>query len=354
MRKTAIATDGKPPRILFVGNFLVRHWGNGRTGIDMRLAAGAIRNEWEMSTFSERDVTRFLAPLGFMRNVGAKMMNARLVKTVRNWKPDFVFISHCDYVTNEALAAARKACPGVRIVHINCDPVETEHCRAQIARRMESCDAIFVTTAGDVLKQWTTGRNVVGFFPNPSDPSYEVEDNSTKAEFKWDLFFAGRPALADARRELLEKVRARLDPSVRFGLFGMDAAPLVVGRAYEEAIATSKMGLSINRFEGWKWYASDRITHLMANGVLTFQYDGNDMQRFFSGKETAYFHTPEELADRIGWFNCHDEERRQVAAAGRAAYRRLFDARRVLRYMVETTRGDAHSEPYEWADEVYR
>ena len=215
-------------------------------------------------------------------------------------------------------------------------------------------------TVVDVKKQvdgdieFTKGGNVVGFFPNPSDPSYEVEDNSQKTEFTWDLFFAGRPVLADARRDLLDKLRARLDPSVRFGLFGMDAAPLVVGRAYEEAIAASKMGLSINRFEGWKWYASDRITHLMANGVLTFQYDGNDMQRFFTGKETAYFHTPEELADRIGWFNCHDEERRRVAAAGRAAYRRLFDARRVLRYMVETTRGEPHSEPYEWAEEVYR
>jgi spore maturation protein CgeB len=92
----------------------------------------------------------------------------------------------------------------------------------------------------------------------------------------------------------------------------------------------------------------------MANGVLTFQYDGNDMQHFFTGKETAYFHTPEELADRISWFNCHDEERQRVAAAGRAAYRRLFDARRVLKYMVETVRGEKYSEPYEWAEEVYR
>lgn len=344
----------KPPRILFLGNFLVRHWGNGRTGIDMRLAAGAIRNEWEIATFSERDVTRFLAPLGFMRNIGAKMMNARLVKTVRNWKPDFVIMSHCDYVTNEALADMRKARPGVRIVHINCDPVETAHCCAQIARRTESCDAIFVTTAGDKLKEWVTGRNVVGFFPNPSDPSYEVEDNSAKSDFKWDLFFAGRPALADARRDLLEKLRPGLDKSVRFGLFGMDVAPLVVGRAYEEAIADSKMGLSINRFEGWKWYASDRITHLMANGVLTFQYGGNDMQRFFTDKETVYFHTVDDLAERVNWFNVHDEERRRVAAAGRTSYRRLFDARRVLKYMVETTLGEPHSESYEWAGEVYR
>ena len=51
------------PRILFVGNFLTRHWGNGRTGIDMRLMAGAIRSNWQVLSFSERDITRFLAPL---------------------------------------------------------------------------------------------------------------------------------------------------------------------------------------------------------------------------------------------------------------------------------------------------
>ena len=43
-----------------------------------------------------------------------------------------------------------------------------------------------------------------------------------------------------------------------------------------------------------------------------------------------------------------------MAAAGRAAYRRQFDARRVLKYMVETVRGEKYSETYEWAKEVYR
>lgn len=344
----------RTPRILFVGNFLIRHWGNGRTGIDMRLATAALRMDCPVLTFSERDIARFLAPLGFMRNIGAKMMNRRLVKTVKNFRPDLVFVSHCDYVTNEALEECRAAAPGVRLIHLNCDPVETAHCRAQIERRTRSCDAIFVTTAGETLKTWVTGKNAVGFFPNPSDPAFETEDNSVKTDFKYDLFFAGRPALADARREVLERLSKRLDPSVQFGLFGMDKAPLVIGRDYEEAIAASKMGLSINRFEGWKWYASDRLTHLMANGVLTFQYDGNDMQSFFSDKETAYFHSPEELADRVSYFNTHDTERRAVAAAGRTAYRRMFDARRVLKYMAETVRGETYSEPYEWAAEVYR
>ena len=340
-------------RLLFVGNFLVRHWGNGRTGIDMRLVAGAIRNNWQVDTFSERDITRFLAPLGFLRGLGARLMNRRLVKTARNWKPDVIFLSHCDYVTNATLDAIHAAVKGVKIVHINCDPVATPHCCAQIARRMHSCDAIFVTTAGEKLKTWKTATNVVGFYPNPSDPSYEVEDNAAKTDFAYDLFFAGRPALADARRDLLDALQPRIDPSVRLGFFGM-GRPLVVGRAYEEAIAASKMGLSINRFEDWKWYASDRLTHLMGNGVLTFQYDGNQMQDFFSDRETVYFHTPAELAEKIAWYNAHDDERRAVASAGRAKYHRLFNAQRVLKYMVETVRNEPYSEAYEWAGEVYR
>ena len=343
----------RSPRILFVGNFLIRHWGNGRSGIDMRLEAGAIRNGWQALTFSERDVARFLAPLGFMRRVGAKMMNDRLVKTARNWKPDFVFVAHCDYVANETLYAIREAVPGVKIIHINCDPVETEHCCAQIRRRMDSCDAIFVTTAGDKLKEWTTGKNVVGFYPNPSDPSFEVEDNSAKTEFRYDLFFAGRPADADQRKTLLAELLPKIDPKVRLGFFGM-GRPLVVGRAYEETIAESKMGLSINRFEGWKWYASDRLTHLMGNGLLAFQYEGNSMQDFFTKDETVYFRDAGDLADKIAFYNSHDDTRRVVAAAGMRKYRRLFDARRVLRYMVETAAGEAHSEPYEWGSEVYR
>ena len=36
-----------------------------------------------------------------------------------------------------------------------------------------------------------------------------------------------------------------------------------------------------------------------------------------------------------------------------AQYHRLFNAQRVLRYMVETVAGERHSEPYEWAKEVY-
>ena len=92
----------------------------------------------------------------------------------------------------------------------------------------------------------------------------------------------------------------------------------------------------------------------MANGVLTFQYDGNAMQDFFSGDETVYYRNAEDLAEKIAFYNSRDDARRAVAAAGRAKYRRLFDARRVLKCMVEAVLGEEFGEPYEWAGEVRR
>ena len=342
------------PRILFAGNFLIRRWGDGRTGIDMRLQAGAVRLGWPSLAFSERDLARFMAPLGFMRGVGARMMNRRFLQTAKNWRPDVVFVAHCDYIGNETLMEIREALPEARLVHINCDPLATEHCRAQIERRKDSCHAIFATTAGGTLKRWTTGQNIVGFYPNPCDDAYDTADNSQKTEFRHDLFFAGRPALADERRRLLDELEPLLPDGLRFGFYGMGKRPLVTGRDYEEALERSKAGLSINRFEGWKWYASDRITHIMANGLLSYQYAGNSMQDFFTEGETAYFSCAAELAEKIAWFQNHDGARREVAAAGRRKYRALFDSRRVLAWMVETVLGEPLSAQYEWAKEVYR
>ncbi|MBR4259297.1 MAG: glycosyltransferase family 1 protein, partial [Kiritimatiellae bacterium] len=74
---------------------------------------------------------------------------------------------------------------------------------------------------------------------------------------------------------------------------------------------------------------------------------------FFTKDETVFFHSPDDLAERIAWYNTHDETRRVGAAAGMRKYRRLFDASRVVRYLVETVAGESHSERYEWAKEIY-
>ena len=97
-------------RLLVVDNFQIRRYGKGREGQGYRFACGAVRKDWRVMTFSERDITRFLAPLGFLRNVGAAMMNRRLLRTCVNFRPDLVLIGHCDYVTNARRCRGRSSC----------------------------------------------------------------------------------------------------------------------------------------------------------------------------------------------------------------------------------------------------
>ena len=341
-----------PHRLLLVDNLMIRRYGNLRMGPGRKLMCGAIRNDWRICEFSDRDMARLLAPLG-IRSLGGVIANRKLLLTAKNFRPDIMLLGHCDYITNETLAAIRSAVPGIRIAHFNVDPLWQPRTRAQMADRMESCDALFATTAGEVLKTWTTGRNVVAYMPNPSDPSMENQDNGAKTDFARDLFFAGNPREGDPRWDLLRELLPKIEGMLRVEIFGADR-PSIWGADYEDVLATSKMSLNLNRREGDLWYSSDRIAHLMGFGILTFQSSKNGMQRFFSDRETVWFDGAADLAEKILRYQADDVARAAIASAGRARYHALFNGARVLRFLVETMLGEPYSEPYEWAEEVYR
>jgi hypothetical protein len=342
-------------RLLVVDNFQIRRYGRGREGQGYRFACGAVRNDWRVMTFSERDITRYLAPFGFLRKIGAAMMNRRLVETCRNFRPDLVLIGHCDYVSNATLGKIKAALPQTKLVHINVDPIWQAHTVGQIVTRMPSCDTIFVTTAGERLRDWTTGRNIVGFLPNMCDPTMEFEDVSGRKDFAYDLFFAGHDGPDDDRIALLKELLPRLEGKVRLGVFGTCGRPAISGADYERALLSSAMALSLNRKEGWKWYSSDRLAHLMGRGILTFVSAKSGYQQFFKdGEEAVFFTDAADLAEKVVRYADDPDLRARIAAAGRVRYHELFNAARVLRYIAATVFGDPSATDYEWSAEVYR
>ena len=356
-----------PIRILLVDNLMIRRYGNLRMGPGRKLACGAVRNDWRICEFSDRDMARLLAPLG-IRAWGGHIANRKLILCAKNFRPDILLLGHCDYIRNWALDDIRRMLPDIRIGHFNVDPLWQEQTQNQMAERMYSCDALFATTAGDVLKRWCTGRNVVAYMPNPSDASMENQDNGRKSDFARDLFFAGNPREGDPRWDVLAELLPKINGRLRYDIFGPGRNAPSIGRiagqgslrgsiwgaAYEEVLATSKMSLNLNRREGDKWYSSDRIAHLMGYGILTFQSSKNQMQSFFTDNETVWFDSAADLADRILFMQANDGVRSRIASSGREKYHRLFNGARVLRFMVETLLGQPYSESYEWADEVYR
>ena len=76
--------------------------------------------------------------------------------------------------------------------------------------RLESCDALFATTAGaEYLRPFVTGRNVVAYMPNPADTALETLDNSTRPaeDFACDLFYAGQPREGDPRLDFIRRLK---------------------------------------------------------------------------------------------------------------------------------------------------
>lgn len=339
------------PRILLVDNLMIRRYGNLRMGPGRKLACGAVRNGWRLCEFSDRDMARLLAPLN-IRPLGKVIANRKLLKTAKNFRPNIMLLGHCDYVENDTLDAIRSALPGILIAHFNVDPLWQESTQKQMECRMHSCDALFATSAGDILDTWKTGSNAVAYMPNPSDLSMENHDNASKSVFERDLFFAGNPRPGDSRWDLLSKVLPKIEGKLRCEIFGGKKG--IWGARYEEVLASSKMSLNLNRREGDKWYSSDRIAHLMGYGILTFLSSRGRMQDFFSGSEAVYFDSEDDLAEKILRFNSDDRARASVASAGRKRYHEIFGSARVLKYMIETMTGESYSEPYEWADEVHR
>ena len=331
-------------RILHSDNLMIRRYGHIKVSTGRKLFNGMIRNNWKVYEYSERDIAKFEAPLG-IKPLGIRAANRRFIETFENFKPDVVLIGHSDLLTNKTLKTIKDIAPSVPIIYRNVDPLWRERNVKNIHHRKEVVDAIFVTTAGEPLKQFQTGKNIVGYIPNATDLATETFDNSTKTEFERDLVYCGLGNQSDDRYPLIVELHTLLKEKLRFETFGIYGKQAVYGQDYDHILETSKMALNLNRYEDWPWYSSARIAQIIGNGLLAFVWDKGKMRDFFTDKQVAFFKDQESLIKQIKRFH---------AAAGREFYHENFSGQRIVSFMIETTLGLPYSHNYLWKDEVYR
>ena len=341
-------------RILHVDNLMIRRYGNVKVGTGRKLFNGLIRNNHKVLEFSDRDVARFEAPLK-IRPIGIPIANKKLIETAANFRPDIIILGHCDIITNKTLREIRKLLPGVKIALRFLDALWIQRNIQRIKERVETTDAIFVTTSGkENLQPFCAKHNVVAYIPNATDPAQDDQDNSAKTEFERDLMFCGVTDETDDRHPFVKSLHETLDSGIRFDSFGMHGTAPVYGQRYDHILATSKMGMNLNRHEGWHLYSSDRIAQLMGNGLLTFLWDKGDLRQFFTDEHAVFFTGLDDLSRKITLFHSDDARRQAVASAGRTFYHTHFSAQNITRFMIETLFEQPYSHDYLWADQVFR
>ncbi len=336
-------------RILHVAHQQLRKYGHNRVSWAQKLYFGLIRNQHCVQTFSDRDVAAFEAPLG-IRELGKGKANKRLLQTVAAFEPDLMIVGHCDIISNQTLVAARQLRPDLIIAGCNNDPLFVPDNVAKIAHRCEVVDAMFVSTGVKALHPFMGKRATLFHMPNPVDSSIETDNAAAVDDLPTDLIFCSKEISHTSRGELVSYLKQSLSPTLVFSTPGSFGEPNVWGRDYDRALAGAKMGLNLNRQEGYDWYSSARMAQLVGNGLLTFTHADAGFARLLPPETLAYFADKEQLQQHIVDFYHDDEKRKHWAQNARDFFHREINSTLYAQYIVEAAAGMPFSHDYVWLE----
>lgn len=331
-------------RILYVGDFSEKSRGGNYYQISRRLTNGFIRNGHDVLPFS----IRFMAKeLGVIKSgkMGAKHAAKRLLETLSVYQPHIMLLHHANLVPLETLAEIRSRFPALRVGEVNVDAVFHDDNVERIQRNAPYCDALFLTTGGQILPR-LTGQGALGtFIPNPVDASIETGRNFElpAIDLPADLFFAIGGANNDDLRVTIPALIKQRMPQLRFDFHSRDQGNMLEGEAYMHAIRRARMGLNMSntrmayresRDEERRYYSSDRIVHYVGNGLLIFNRTGDEVETLFTpDQEAVYWDSEDELIAAIDRYAKDDAARRTIAEAGWKRAHAQYNERQVAKFI---------------------
>lgn len=337
-------------KILYVGNV------QGLSNVEkyylteQRLINGFTRLGHNVCLFNDRDHARY-ANIFKSQKCGLKKMNEKLIESCTHYKPDLIVLSHCKNVSNETFLTIKNLLPNVKITYTNVDPVTVEQNINDIKQRKGIADTIFVTTAGEALKQFKDDNSRTYFFPNPVDAALDTQHVFTNMKADIDLLFLGSALKhqQDHRHELAKFIIDNVDEDFNYHIGGLGINDKkAYGQAYYDLLDRSKMGVSVSKTSNQYLYASDRMSHYMAAGILTFIPEGSQFEDILGDDAFVSFSDNQDLLEKITYFKNNDEERQRIAQTGYEKIHALFNVDKVCKYILETTFKEPYSIDYGW------
>jgi hypothetical protein len=282
-------------------------------------------------------------------------MNRALIDVARKYRPHMVVLGHCKNVEKETQAEVRKAAPGVRMMYRNVDPLHSANNCADIMQRSGHVEGIFITTAGEALKQFSHPSTKVCFMPNPVDPALETERAFANPKADIDFLFLGS-VLRDQYDHRQDTVRYLLDNkdglNVHVGGAGVNEGR-VFGADYYELLGRCKMGLCMNKTEDYYLYASGRMSQYMGSGLLGFIPEGPRFEDIFGNDAFVSYKTAEEMVDKIKYYAANDSARISMARTGCERIHDYLMVDKICQFMIDTVFDLPLSMNYKWPTTVY-
>ena len=318
-------------KILYVGNVQGLNNISKYYLTEQRLMNGFTRLGHNVYCFNDRDHARqnFLNT----QSLGKKKMNRKLVEAASVYEPDLVVLSHCKNVSNDTLKQIRSTIPHIKIIYTNVDPLNDAGNIKSIEQRVDVVDAIFVTSSD--LEQFVSSKTIVKYFPNPVDKAIDT-NKAYENKCSIDLLMLGRALTHqyDHRRELAEFLRTKNGMNIYIGGLGVNEN-LHYGADYMRILSCTKMGISLSKETDRYLYASDRLSHYLASGIMTFIPDGAGFEDLLEDGFVA-FSSHEDLWDKVIYYYENDEDRIRIAKKGYEIAHDKFASEKICADMLAT------------------
>ncbi len=341
-------------RILYIG--FVQGFLNGSKYyfIPQKLINGFTRLGHNVYIFNDRDCARYNS-IFKRQNLGKAKMNADLIAFCREYQPELLVLGHCKNVTNETLAEIRKFLPEVKIMYSNVDPLSSKQNLKDINQRVGNVEGIFITTAGERLKQFSNNFGGVYFMPNPVDPALDTKCAFENPDADIDfLFLASYLRDQHDHRHITGKflLENKGDLNVYIGGAGINDNR-VYGPDYFRLLKRAKMGLCMNKVDDYYLYASDRMSQYMASGICAFIPEGSQFEDVLGDNAFISFNGNEELIEKIRFYHKNDTQRIEIAKTGYKRIHDFFHVDKLCQYMLERVYDKPLSQEYNWPTDRY-
>ena len=341
-------------KILHITNLNERHNGRLFYNTGTRINNGFIRLNHSVLTLSDRDVVSYYRSIGDID--GSKTLNNKLIEIISNYVPDIIILGHADLVKAETLQFIKKNYPKIKIAQWFLDRMDSEwkNNKIRFLDKINFIDSSFCTTSPDILN--FSKKNKIFYMPNPADDSFENLEVYNQNNYSHDVFFAMSHGVHRGilkknkfdKRELIINKLIKTIPNIRFDIYGMNNVQPVWADNFKRVISRSKMAINLSQGKPTKYYTSDRITHLIANGILTFIDIKTKLNNFFKNDEVVFYNSIEDLAKKIIKFSKNDKLRKEIAKKGKNKYLKHFNSTLVAEYILNKTMNINNKKKYYW------
>ncbi|MBM9613256.1 glycosyltransferase family 1 protein [Desulfobulbus rhabdoformis] len=337
-------------KILHVANFSEGKFGDALYSTDRKISNGLIRNGHYVYNFSYRDVARSLN-LFHSSKYGRQSMVKAFLKTIESVEPQLLLLGHSELLRPQDLVAARKQNPHMKIAMWWVDDPFPADRIALLKERMGVIDVLFTTVGVDPVIKALGDRKktVVAYFPNIIDKTVEIGRAFDVSQHIHDLIFIGH---ATPERRFMLQTLSSLSHQFNIGMYGGSKDTKIFGKNYINKLSNSRMGLNFSCYNDVSLYSSDRLAHLVGNGLLTFTPQVPDLDLLFSDDEVVYFTDLDDLVVKVTSFHNDWEKGRLHAQRGYEKAHTSYNECRVTRFFLETIFEEPFTEQYEWQDQV--